>query len=376
MKDEGEKTFDPTPKRRLDAARKGDVLRSREVATAAAILAGAAYLKFAGPWLLESLSQTARASFIFDRTLTEDFTPGRALLDCLVLALPPILLLAIPVVLLTVALQMAPTDGRFVGKNLMPKGSRLNPLSGLKRMFGANGLIEMGKGIAKVVLLGAIAAFWAKGRIAPLLATGRGNLSSQLGMAWDALLSLLFALSAGLVVIALIDLPIQWVRRNQRLRMSHKEMRDEHKESEGSPERKAAIRQRQRQLATGGVRHAMKEAQFMLTNPTHFSVALAYDPALAAAPVVLAKGRGDKAMAMRDVAREMDLPVLEYPQLARSLYYTTRERQMIREELYGAVASVLAFVLSLRRGETRPRPQVSVPLELRFDAEGKPEPKA
>lgn len=114
----------------------------------------------------------------------------------------------------------------------------------------------------------------------------------------------------------------------------------------------------------------------MLTNPNHFSVALAYDPALATAPVVLAKGRGDTAMAMRDVARDMDLPVLEYPTLARALYFTTRERQMIREELYVAVACVLAFVLSLKRGETRARPRVQVPIDLRFDADGKHDPKA
>jgi flagellar biosynthetic protein FlhB len=148
-------------------------------------------------------------------------------------------------------------------------------------------------------------------------------------------------------------------------------MRDENKESEGSPERKAAQRDRQRMLARGALAPAMKEAQFVITNPTHFSVALAYDPAKAAAPVVLAKGRGEKALAIRDLAAEMELPMLEYPQLARSVYFTTRERQMIREELYVAVAALLAFVLSLKRGEAPQRPEVSVPVELCFDADGR-----
>ena len=121
----------------------------------------------------------------------------------------------------------------------------------------------------------------------------------------------------------------------------------------------------------GGVAHAMREAQFVLTNPTHFAVAMAYDPALAAAPIVLAKGRGDKALAMRELAAELSLPCLEYPALARSVYFTTRERQVIREELYSAVAGVLAFVLSLKRGERPAPPQVSVPVELRFDADGR-----
>ena len=124
----------------------------------------------------------------------------------------------------------------------------------------------------------------------------------------------------------------------------------------------------------GGVSHAMRDAQFVITNPMHFAVAMAYDPARASAPIVLAKGRGDKALAMRELAAELALPVLEYPALARSVYYTTRERQVIREELYAAVASVLAFVLSLKRGEPVKPPAIDVPVALRFDAEGRLDP--
>ncbi len=116
----------------------------------------------------------------------------------------------------------------------------------------------------------------------------------------------------------------------------------------------------------------MKDAQFVLTNPTHFSVAMAYDPAVASAPYVIAKGRGEKALAMRELAAEMSVPTLEYPTLARAVYFTTREQQMIRAELYSAIASVLAFVMSLKRGEHPQRPQVGVPLELQFDADGRP----
>jgi flagellar biosynthetic protein FlhB len=156
-----------------------------------------------------------------------------------------------------------------------------------------------------------------------------------------------------------------------RLKMSLQDLKDESKESEGSPERKAAIRQRQRQIAMGGMQAAMREAQFVITNPTHFSVALSYDPEKAPAPVVLAKGRGEKALAMRELAAELSVPVLSSPALARSVFFTTRENQMIREELYAAVAAVLAFVLALKRGDTPPDLQVSVPSELRFDAEGR-----
>jgi len=250
-------------------------------------------------------------------------------------------------------------------------------MAGLKRMFGATGWIEAGKGLVKLALLGAIAWYWGQDWLTRLFALGRGAaIGPQLALAWEALTGLLFALSGGLVLIALIDWPVQWLRRNQRLKMSFEEVRDEHKEAEGSPEKKMAIRTKQRQLAMGGVAKAMREAQFVLTNPSHFSVAMAYDPTKAAAPIVLAKGRGEKALAMRELAAELAVPTLEYPALARSVYFTTRENQVIREELYGAVAGILAFVLSLKRGEQPQRPAIEVPVALRFDAEGRLDPAA
>ena len=367
----GEKTFAPTQKRRTDAAKKGDVLRSRELSTAAVILFGAAWLSFAGPWMLGDLAGLLRASLTFDRAALMNFDVGPTLISVLYLMLPPIASLALPIILLAVASQLGFSDGRWVGSNLAFKGSRINPLSGLKRMFGMTGLIEMGKGLLKIVLLGAIAFFWGTAWFETIAGLGKGNLSQQLTAGWGALTSLLFALAGGLIVIALVDVPVQWARRMKRLKMSHQEMRDENKEAEGSPEAKAFRRQRQREIAMGSVSGAMREAQFVLTNPSHFSVAMAYDPERASAPIVLAKGRGEKALAMRELARELEVPMIELPQLARSVYFTTRENQTIREELYAAIASVLAFVYSLKRGERPAIPPIEVPVELRFDAEGR-----
>jgi flagellar biosynthesis protein FlhB len=366
----GEKTFEPTAKKRRDAGEKGDVLRSRELSVAAIILFGAAWLAFAGPWLLGDLVSLLRTSLIFDREALARFEVGSLLVSILFIILTPLATLALPIILLAVASQLAFADGRWVGKNLAFKGKRLNPLSGLKRMFGPTGWIEMGKGILKIVLLGGIAFSWGRSWLQTIAGLGQGNLSQQLTAAWGALTSLLFALAAGLVLIALVDVPVQWIRRMQRLKMSHQEMRDENKQAEGSPEARAARRQRQREIAMGGVAHAMRQAQFVLTNPSHFSVAMAYDPQRASAPIVLAKGRGEKALAMRDLARELDVPTLELPQLARAVYFTTRENQTIREELYAAIASVLAFVYSLKRGEAPRLPAVDIPVKLRFDADG------
>ncbi|OYW44821.1 MAG: flagellar biosynthesis protein [Sphingomonadales bacterium 32-68-7] len=376
MSESGEKSFAPTQKRRRDAALKGDVLRSRELATAIGVLVGAGWLKFQGPLLMDGLKEVARLGLTWDRAILENFSPGDLVLPIMGAVLVPVLTLAAAVMVVTIASQLAFADGRFVGANLAPKGSRLDPLAGLKRMFGPTGWIEMGKGIAKVGLLGAIAYAWAKAEVARLAGFSQADVFGQFSLAWDAIVSLLFALAGGLVVIALIDVPIQMFRRSQRLMMSHQDMRDEHKEAEGSPEKRAAQRRRQREIAMGGVQNAMREAQFVVVNPEHFSVALCYDPAKAAAPIVLAKGRGEKALAMRELAAEMAVPVLSYPALARSIFFTTRERQVIREELYIAVASVLAFVFSLKRGEQPPRPAVHVPIELRFDATGRLDPRA
>lgn len=367
----GEKTFAPTEKRRKDAAERGDVIRPRELGTAISVMGGAAWLQFSGPWLLDILGSTTRAGLTWDRASIESFDAGVLMRSALIAALPPVFALGGLLMVAALISQLGLGEGRWVAGNLAPKASRLNPLSGLKRMFGPQGWIELAKGLAKLALLGTIAWFWIKGRLAGLLVLGSGDLPAQLAFAWNALLALLFALGAGLVIIALVDYPIQWLRRMRRLKMSLQDLKDESKESEGSPERKAAIRQRQRQIAMGGMQAAMREAQFVITNPTHFSVALSYDPEKAPAPVVLAKGRGEKALAMRELAAELSVPVLSSPALARSVFFTTRENQMIREELYAAVAAVLAFVLALKRGDTPPDLQVSVPSELRFDAEGR-----
>ncbi|TYC79720.1 flagellar biosynthesis protein FlhB [Novosphingobium sp. BW1] len=368
---DGEKSFAPTQKRKRDAAKKGDVIRSRELGTAGAVAIGAIWLLLAGPWLLERLVGVLRAGFLFTPGAIDDFTPGALLIQALIAALPPVFLLGVSVMLVSLASQLGFGEGRWLASNLAFKGSRIDPMKGLKRMFGPNGLIEMVKGLAKVALLGTIAWTWASDRLETLARLGRGNLLQELSYAWEELVLLLFWLAAGLTLIALLNLPVQLFRRLMRLKMTLQEVRDEQKDSEGAPEKKAAIKDRQRKIAMGALIPAMQEASFVLTNPTHFSVALSWNPDKAPAPILVAKGRGEKAMAIRELAAEYAVPTLEYPALARSVYYSTREKRMIREEHYVAIAAILAFVMALKRGETRTRPAVAVPITLRFDSEGR-----
>lgn len=366
----GEKRFDPTPKRKSDAALKGDVLRSKEVATAVAMLTGIFMMASVGPWLFEGVRAVALASFQFDLDKRGEFDPAIIAWSAGSAVLPPILVMGVTVMIITAGTQLLLGEGRFVPQNLKPKGQRINPLNGLKRMFGSQGLIELGKSILKLVLLGTIAAYWIATTLESLLGIGRGTLGAQLEFAWEAGGSLILLLVGGLVIIAMIDYPIQMFQRNKRLKMSFEDLKNETKQAEGSPEMKSARRQRQRDLSRGSVGKAMKDAQFVVVNPMHFAIAMTYDPDLAPAPVVLAKGRGETALAMREMASEMGLPVLEYPQLARAVYFTTKVNQMVREELYVAVAALVAFVLSVKRGERVLPPQISVPQDMRYDPDG------
>lgn len=371
----GEKTFAPTEKRLREAARNGDVLRSKDLGVAAGMLMGATFMKVGGPWLLSGLATSMRLGFQWDRAALDDFAPARIAAAMLWRCAPPVLVLGGMMAMMAIITQLGPSPGgRFMIGNVAPKASRINPASGIARIFGPNGWIEVGKGLLKIALLGSIAWGWAGSRIAAMLQLNAVGLAGQLGFAWEALTSLLFQLAGGLVVIALLDFPLQWFRRMRRLRMSLQDIRDEGKEQEGSPEARNARRQRQRQIAMGAIAAAMKKAQFVITNPTHFAVAMTWDPDLAPAPVVLAKGRGEKALAIRELAAEHDLPCLEFPGLARALYYTTREQQVIREELYVAVAGVLSFIFALKRGEARTAPPIEIPVALRFDADGRPDP--
>jgi flagellar biosynthesis protein FlhB len=152
--------------------------------------------------------------------------------------------------------------------------------------------------------------------------------------------------------------------------MSKEEIKQEHKESEGSPENKAHIRQRQREILKGGFRKTVAEAHVVLTNPTHFAVALRYDQGRDQVPVVVAKGRGQTALAIRELAAELAVPVLEYPALARGVYYTSKEGQEVRDDLYLAIATVLAFVFGVNRAAGGLQPLVSVPETARFDENG------
>ena len=368
---EGDKTEAPTAKRRKDAIEKGDVLKSRDFATALIVLAGCGWIALLGPQMARACQGLMAASFRFGRADIEDFSPMRPLIQAGMGFAPSVGGLLLIAVVVSIAGPASLGSIRFNGSLLQPKFERINPGSGLKRIFGPNGWIELGKSLLKVVLLGSIGSWLLWKTAQPTLGlSSSADVAGAVGRLGGTFTSILFTMAGGLVIIAGVDLPIQIIRRLNKMRMTKQEVRDENKETEGSPEAKQHLRQRQREMSRRSVRKAVATADVILTNPTHFSVALRYDRLKDNAPVVVAKGRGITALAIRDVAGEEKVPILEYPALARAVYYTSREGQEIRDDLYAAVATVLAFVFGLNRRAGAVQPAIDVPATARFDENG------
>ncbi len=368
-----QKTEQPTAKKLADSAREGDVLMSKELATALMMLAGAGWLFAAGGWLVQSAGELLKRGLTLGADDVAHFAPGEALMrNGVEILLPLSSLFALALVASVAAPAMLGSLG-WRGKAIAFKGNRMNPLSGIKRIFGPQGLIELVKSLAKVLLLGTIGYWLVANSLPAIMSMAQADLNGAIGLAGKSVGHAMLAMAGGLVVIALIDVPAQWYQRNRRLMMSKQEVKQEMRESDGAPELKQAQRQRQHEILSGSARKAVAEATVVLTNPTHFSVALRYRPGQDAAPVVVARGRGDVALSIRELARGAHVPILEYPALTRAIYFTARAGRAIPEELFVAVATVLAFVFQLERmvAEGAAPPVVDVPPTHHFDPDGR-----
>lgn len=371
-----QKTEAPTEKRRRDAAEKGDVLQSKELATALVMVAGAIWLALAGPLILGSLQEMLTQGLTFDSADIRHFEPRDVAVRLLGLIVLPLLGLFFLTIVAAIGSSAMLGSFGFRSKAMAFKGEKLNPLKGIKRIFGMQGLIELVKSIAKVVLLGAVGLWLLRDQFNAMMGLSSSEVGPAIAAFGNTFILAVLVMALALVVVAMIDVPAQIYQRGGRLRMSKQEIKDETKQTEGSPELKAAVRRRQHEVLRGSARSAVTEATVILTNPTHFAVALRYRPGLDAAPVVVARGRGATAQAIRELASEAAVPVLSYPQLARAIYFTARTGQVIRDDLYLAVATVLAFVFNLDAivADGGVQPEIEVPPEARFDEKGRPQP--
>lgn len=371
--DKDQQTEAPTQKRKDDAVKEGDVLASKELAAAVMMIAGTVWVMALGTWFFSASKTLLKGGLSLDLSDPDHFDPLNALLWPLAqVAVPFAGLLLLTLVAAFAAPAMLGSLG-MRGKAMAPKGSRINPLSGLKRIFGPQGLIELFKATAKVCVLG-YAGYWIiSGDVASLPGLAAADPAVAVGIIGQKLVFTVAILTGGLALIALVDVPIQWLQRNRKLRMTKQQMKEEMRQSDGAPELKQAIRARQHEVMMSSARKGMADANVVLTNPTHFAVALRYRPGSDAAPVLVARGRGDVALAIKAMAAENNVPTLEYPQLTRAIYFTTRTGKAVSEDLYVAVAAILAFVFRLESafGQNVPKPSVDVPETKRFDQDGR-----
>ncbi len=373
MSEGGDKTEAPTSKRRRDAEEKGDVLSSRDLATALVLAGGVGWMSSWGGALVTGSGDVLARGLRLSSGDLAHFDPGNAIARLIF----PLFLPMAALCALTVAGAIA---SPFLLGSIRPrwgaaafKASRINPAAGIKRMFGAQGLIELAKSLAKVVLIGVVGWLIAVRASVPVGGGVRSAEQFAGDLAGDLIGGSLW-LTAGLVLIALIDAPVQAMQRTKRLRMSKQEVRDEAKQSDGSPETKAQQRRRRHELLSASTRRGVAEASVILTNPVHIAVALRYRPGEDRAPIVVARGKGATAEAVRLLAAEARVPILPYPQLARAIYFTSRDGHPIDEGLYRAVALVLAFVMRMdARAASAVPPTVEVPDDLRFDPDGRRE---
>lgn len=368
----GDRTEAPTQKRRDEAAKRGERAQSRELGPAMVMLAGAAYLALSGAALIDGCADTLRQGLALPPGAMDAFDPAQTAVRLgRAVAIP----LGCLLVLCCAAAVFSGTllgGGAFHAGQLAPKLSRLDPFAGFARMFGARGPTELGKSLLKVLVVGGIAFVAVRAMIGDLTPLTRVDPMAASAALGHRASRLFLALTVGLVVIAAVDAPLSWVRFTAKLRMTKQEVKDEAREQDGNPEVKAQQRRRMREAKRGTAAQAVASAHVVLTNPSHFAVALRYRRAEDSAPVLVAKGRGDVAAAIRAAAAEHALPCLEYPELARALYFTGKRGQTIDPELYAAVAAILAFVFSLSRPGAPPAaPAVEIPPSSRFDEHGR-----
>ncbi len=377
MSDESsqDKTEEPTAQRMQKAREDGQIARSAELAPAFMMVIATLFFTLMGQYLFSSMSNLFKHQLQFDRRITDkaELLPaifGSSMVDGFLIVLP---LLAI---LYVIAIFSTTLSGGFIfsPKMILPKFSKLDPMAGLARTFGKEALINLGKAVAKFLVVGAILLVSVMNNLQELTHISQMDLQPAVALAGSIIVDSCFWLSLGLVLIALIRFALEPPPMLERLNDAEPGVKDEMKNSEGSPEVKGQIRRRQREILNNKMMSQVKDADVVITNPTHFAVALSYDPLGDGAPLLVAKGEDGLAARIREEAKEHGVYIFEAPLLARALYFTTKLDHPIPEALYQAVAQVIAYVFSLNqsygRGHEVVKPTPTVPDEMKFDANG------
>ena len=344
----GEKTEQPTPKKIQDARKKGQIARSKDLGTAFVLISSAVALLLFGPMLAGRMLTIGKRMFTLQpKDIFDSQSMFSAWGEIMQLLLPPMLIIFSFVLVAAFVGNCLLGGFNFSWEAAGPKASKMSPIKGFKRMFGLQALVELGKSILKVLVvigmaLGLLSLFF-RDIMTLSVMSAPNNIEDALWiLGW-----MFFGLCCSVIIIALVDAPYQAWKHNKELMMTLQEVKDEHKNMEGDPKVKARIRRTQMQMSMKRMMQEVPSADVIVTNPTHYSVALRYKQGRDRAPVVVAKGIDLIAMQIRKVAKEHKVPLVESPALARAIYYTTELDHPIPDALFSAVAQVLAYVYQL-----------------------------
>jgi flagellar biosynthetic protein FlhB len=344
-----EKTEQPTAKRLDEAKKKGQIARSKELNTMAITLIGGIALVSMGSHIGKGLWDLMASNFTIAR---QDMYDTTALVNRLALAIEDALFMLLPfflvVVVLAIASSVALGGYTFSGESLAPKFSKLNPLKGLKRVFSLKGLMELLKALAKFLLIGSATGLVLWNSMGGFMALSQMELGKAVSEMGSIIGGSFVLIASTLILIAMIDAPFQLWQHKKQLKMTRQEVREEMKDTEGRPEVKGRIRNLQREMAQRRMMEEIPKADVIVTNPTHYAIALRYDQDNMLAPEVVAKGSGEIAANIRRVGLEHEVPMVESPMLARAIYFNTELGDAIPAGLYLAVAKILAYVFQLR----------------------------
>ncbi|MGP5322957.1 flagellar type III secretion system protein FlhB [Halomonas profundus] len=372
-----EKTEEATPRRKEKAREEGQVARSRELNTFLLLLGGVIGLYSMGNMLYDQLGAVMEQAFLFERRQAMESTP--MLVNALDLGQRTLFAMMPLFLLLAIIALVAPglMGGWLIsGKSMQPKFSKLNPIKGVKRIFSTQALIELAKAIAKSFLVGGVAATFLYFNIGKFMALMDQPIQQALTNALSMAAQAAGLMVLVLIVVILIDVPFQLWDNAKKLRMSQEEIKREHKESEGDPHVKARIRQQQQAMARGRMMSKVPEADVIITNPTHYAIALTYQEGSMGAPRLVAKGADAVAARIREIAEEAGVPRLQAAPLARALYHHVDLDAEVPAELYTAVAEVMAWAYRLKQvsqqgGEVPPTPDnLPVPPEMESPGHG------
>ena len=345
-----ERTEEPTSKRLEQAREKGQVARSKELGTAAVLLAASVGFAMTGPAIAKSLYAMMKQIFTMERAQIFDTNSMFRVWGVVGNELAWPLLSFIALLALVSFLGNIVLGGMsFSVKAFMPKGSKMNPLNGFKRMFGTQALVELTKGIAKFSVVAIAAYLLLDIYFYDILTLSSDHLPGNVYHALDLLVWMFILLCSSMLFIVVIDVPFQIWNHNKQLKMTKQEIKDEYKDSEGQPEIKGRVRQMQREIAQRRMMAEVPNADVIVVNPEHYAVAVKYDISRSSAPFLIAKGVDDVAFKIREIAREHNVAIVSAPPLARAIYHTTKVDQQVPEGLFTAVAQVLAYVFQLKQ---------------------------